>query len=688
MVDESGVATPHARLHELYGLVALMGAAGVVLCAVAVLSLDGPEVGRLGGAFWLITGLLVLGELRPVVASGEYDPAGVNISLAFVFAVLFTWGPWPAVLVQAFAMVVGEVVRRRAWWRVVFNTGQYVVCLGAAWVVLWTFDMRPSPTDPLEVSGKLLPVMALSWVVYFLCNMVFVSLALSLYHGTSFREEFLDDFGYFTVTMFAVLALSPVVFVVASDAWQMLPLLLLPLFLVYKTASISLEKEHAAQHDSLTGLANRKRLIERAEVSLSEASGHDGSVALCLIDLDRFKEVNDTLGHQTGDRLLEIAGARLAGAVRDGDLVARLGGDEFAVLLMAGSAEQARETAERLRAVLSAPFRLDEMTLQVEASIGVALHPDDAKDVPQLMRLADVAMYQAKDNRSGVELYRPDRDVHTLDRLGLMGSLRAGIEGRQLEMHYQPKVALPGGAVVGVEALVRWRHPERGLLGPDVFLDLAEQSGLMRALTAEVLAQSLRRTASWWALGYELPVSVNVSVRDLADVAFVEALADLLAWHRLPARALQLEITEHVLMADPARMTAALEALGRMGIDLSLDDFGTGYSSLVHLKRLPVSEIKIDRSFVARMTTDADDAAIVASIIDLAHALGLRTVAEGVEDDDTQQALVGLSCDAAQGFLISRPLPDEVITDWLAAHAHRTDRPQHPHAATVPALAR
>src|SRR4051794_2868321 len=474
---------PQGTEPGLVGLVVTMALAGALLCVVSVMSLDGHDISRLGPAFWCITGLVVLGELRPVVASGQYDPAGVNISMAFVFAVLFTWGPWPALLTQAFSMVLGELVRRRQWWRVLFNTGQYVVCLGAAWGVLWGFDVRPSPTSPPEGSGRLLPVMALSWVVYFLCNMVFVSVALSLRNGTPFRQEFLDDFGYFTITMFSVLALSPVVFVVASDAWQMLPLLLLPLFLVYKTASISLEKEHAAQHDSLTGLANRKRLIERAELALTEAAGHDRSVALCLIDLDRFKEVNDTLGHHTGDRLLEIAAARLAGAVRDGDLVARLGGDEFAVLLAsAPSAERARETAERLRAALAAPFRLEEITLQVEASIGVALYPDDADDVPQLMRLADVAMYQAKDNRSGVELYRPDRDVHTLDRLGLMGSLRGAIEGGQLEMHFQPKVALPGGAVVGMEALVRWRHPERGLLGPDVFLDLVEQSGLMRAL--------------------------------------------------------------------------------------------------------------------------------------------------------------------------------------------------------------
>jgi EAL domain-containing protein (putative c-di-GMP-specific phosphodiesterase class I) len=283
------------------------------------------------------------------------------------------------------------------------------------------------------------------------------------------------------------------------------------------------------------------------------------------------------------------------------------------------------------------------------------------------MRLADVAMYQAKEACTGVELYHAERDVHTLARLGLMGSLRAGIERGQLEMHYQPKVAFPRGDVVGVEALVRWRQPMRGLLLPDEFLDLAEQSGMMRQLTEDVLAQSLLRAATWWHQGLELPVSVNVSVRDLADVAFVEEVERLLAGHRLPARALQLEITEHVLMADPARMSAALESLGQMGVDLSLDDFGTGYSSLVHLKRLPVSEIKIDRSFVSRMTDDADDATIVRSIVELAHALGLRSVAEGVETPEHWQALKELRCDAAQGYLISRPLPDDAVTPWLAA---------------------
>jgi diguanylate cyclase (GGDEF)-like protein len=654
------------RRPELMGYVALIGVTGGALCLLAALVLDRADMAALGPAFWLIATLVMLGELRPVVAAGSYDPEGVNMSTAFVFAVLFVWGPWPALLVQAISMVIGEMVRRKALWRVVFNTGQYVLSLAAAWLVLWIFGLHPTPTEPMTVSAHLLPVMALAWVVYFAANLAFVGVALSLRNGTSFIDEFLDDIGYYAITTFAVLVLSPVVALVTTSAWQMMPLLLLPLFLVYKTASISLEKEHAATHDALTGLANRKLLSEEAVRVLAEADDAEQTVVLCLIDLDRFKEINDTLGHHTGDRLLEIAATRLAGAVREGDVVARLGGDEFAVLAtQTEDTDRARETAERLRSVLGEPFHLDGMMLQVEASVGVARYPHDAADIAQLLRLADVSMYQAKEARTGVELYRQDRDVHTLDRLDLLGSLRAGIELGQLEMHFQPKVSFPDGAVNGVEALVRWQHPERGLLMPDAFLDLVEQSGLMRQLTERVLAQSLRRAATWWHAGLELPVSVNVSVRDLTDVAFVEALARLLRRNQLPARALQLEITEHVLMADPARMTAALESLGRMGVDLSLDDFGTGYSSLVHLRRLPVSEIKIDRSFVARMTVDADDAIIVRSIVELAHALGLRAVAEGVETAQTWRALQAMSCDAAQGFLISRPLADDLITDWL-----------------------
>jgi diguanylate cyclase (GGDEF)-like protein len=685
MGDVLPVVRPRRRRAGLFrAYVVLAGVSGVALCALSLSRLSGSDVVAMGAPFALIAGLLLLGELRPVVTS-SFDPQGVNISTAFVFAILVHWGPWPALLLQMAAMLLGEVARRRNIWRIAFNTGQYVVCLAVAWLAVSAVGgLHGSPEQPLAITAHHLPAMVMSWCVYFVVNLAVVSGAIALNEGTSFWDEFRDEIGYYAVTTFAVLALSPVVAVVAVASWQLIPLLLLPLFLVYKTASISREKDHAAMHDALTGLANRKLLVERMAEAGGESLRSGRPIALCLLDLDRFKEVNDTLGHHTGDRLLEIAAARLLRAVRPEDTVARLGGDEFAVLVReVGDAGRALETARRVRDVLSEPFHLDDMTLSVEASVGVAMYPTHCDDVTRLLQLADVAMYQAKEDRTGVELYRPERDVHTTDRLDLMGSVRRAIEQQELQMYFQPCVALPAGRPVGVEALVRWIHPERGMVMPDEFLALVEQTGLMRQLTQEVLAGSLSRAAEWWGGGLHLPVAVNVSVRDLTDVGFAEVVDGLLRKYRLPSRALKLEITEHVLMADPARMTYALEALGRVGVELSLDDFGTGYSSLVHLKRLPVSEIKVDRSFVQRMTSDLDDGAIVRSIVDLGHALGLRVVAEGVETPDTWLALQEMHCDAAQGYLMSRPVPGAEITGWLADRASDPS-PTPPWAAARP----
>ncbi len=658
--------------------VAFCGLVAVALLGLSVSRLTANEAVALGAPFALIAGLVLIAELRPVVTAGAYDPQGVTISTAFVFAILFYWGPWPALLVHGIGVVLGEIAKRKPVWKIVFNTGQYVGCLALSALILWLAGLRPTPTHPSgDIDAHTLLVMAISWAAYFLLNLTMVATAISLRTGTRWWDDFVDDIDYYAITTFAVLALSPVVVVVTKASWGLIPLLLLPLFLVYKTASISLEKEHAATHDALTGLANRKRLIEQMAVAGEEAERTGAAVALCLLDLDRFKEINDTLGHHTGDRLLEIAANRLARAVRPEDTVARLGGDEFAVLLtdVRGPAD-ALEAAERIRGLLSEPFHLDGMALQVETSIGVALHPEHADSVPRLLQLADVAMYQAKEERTGVELYRQERDIHTPDRLDLLGSVRRAIENDELEMHFQPAVSVPAGRPVGVEALVRWNHPERGLIFPDAFLDLVEQSGLMRQLTHLVLAKSLAQAAHWWHAGIAVPVAVNVSVRDLSDAKFADVVAGLLREHDLPAQALKLEITEHVLMADPGRMTHALESIGRLGVDLSLDDFGTGYSSLVHLKRLPVSELKVDRSFVQRMTSDPDDAAIVRSIVDLAHSLGLRVVAEGVETIESWHALAALGCDLAQGYLISRPVPGDEVVRWLAAHVAEGDAAQ------------
>ena len=672
MAEPVGGVRPDAGW-RFWGFIAFCGLLALSLTFTAVAHLTWRDLLAMGSPFALIAGLVLITELRPVVTAGAYDPQGVTISTAFVFAILFTWGPWPALLVHGAGVLLGELAKRKPLWKIVFNTGQYMGCLAVAAAVAWLGGMHATPTGTGgTVTVHQLPVMAMCWVVYFLLNLAMVATVTTLEDGTPWWDDFSDEIGYYAITTFAVLALSPVVAVVTEASWQLLPLLMLPLVLVYKTASISREKEHASWHDALTGLANRKRLLEQMTLAGEDVERTGSHVALCLLDLDRFKEINDTLGHHTGDRLLEIAAARLARAVRPEDTVARLGGDEFAVLLTdVRDASVAMEAAERIRAVLGEPFHLDGMTLQVETSIGVALHPEHTDTVPRLLQLADVAMYQAKEDRTGIELYRPERDIHTPDRLDLLGSVRRALERDELEMHFQPTVSFPSGRPVGVEALVRWNHPGRGLLFPDAFLDLVEQSGMMRQLTHAVLAKSLAQAEVWWQSGIELPVAVNVSVRDLSDSGFADVVADLLRTHHLPASALKLEITEHVLMADPARMTHALEALGRLGVDLSLDDFGTGYSSLVHLKRLPVSEIKVDRSFVARMTTDADDGAIVRSIVDLAHSLGLRVVAEGVETVETWRALDALGCDLAQGYLISRPVPGAEATRWLTGHLRR-----------------
>ncbi len=670
-----------ARGWWFWGWISLHGVLALGVLGVALGQLAASDHVERQAPLALIAGLVLLAELRPVVTAGSYDPQGVTVSTAFVFAILICWGPWPALLVLGAGILLGEVAKRKPVWKVVFNTGQYLVSLALAAGVLWLVGPRPSPGEPADaMSVHELPVLALAWGVYFLANLALVATAISLREGTPWPDEFMDEIGYHAVTTFAVLALSPLVVVVTIASWQLIPLLLLPLFLVYKTASISREKEQAALHDALTGLANRKWLVERMSAAGELSLRTGGSIALFLLDLDRFKEINDTLGHHTGDRLLQIAAQRLSRAVRPEDTVARLGGDEFAVLLPeVPDADSAMEAAERIRAALTEPYHLDGMTLQVETSIGVALHPLHTDNVPRLLQLADVAMYQAKEDRTGVELYQLERDIHTPDRLDLLGSLRRAIENGELVMHFQPTVAFPSGRAVGVEALVRWEHPERGLLTPDSFLDLVEQSGTMRNLTHIALAKSLSQLAQWWASGLELTVSVNVSVRDLTDTSFATVVADLLTAHDLPARALKLEITEHVLMADPARMTAALESMDRLGVDLSLDDFGTGYSSLVHLRRLPVSEIKVDRSFVQRMTSDPDDAVIVRSIVDLAHSLGLRAVAEGVETVETWRALQALGCDLAQGYLVSRPVPGPALTRWLVAHLDAA-----PHAGLVP----
>jgi diguanylate cyclase len=427
------------------------------------------------------------------------------------------------------------------------------------------------------------------------------------------------------------------------------------------------DARHESLTDELTGLPTRRHFHRRLDAVLREAEAEGLPFGLLVFDLDRFKELNDTLGHGAGDTLLQLVGRRLRDDLGRGALLARLGGDEFAVLLAPGmGAEAARRVAGRVLDAIERPFEVEGLELDIGVSVGIALYPEHATEDGELLRRADVAMYLAKGAGGGVAMYDPGRDLHTRDRLALGRQLRAGLEHDEIAVYYQPKVDPQLGRVLGVEALVRWQHPVHGLLMPPDFLSLASRSGLMAKLTRRVLEIALGRLAAWRADGLDLTVAVNLAVSDLLDPALPDEVARLLAHHGVPPTALSLEVTEDGLIADPEGAAATLDAIAALGVRISLDDFGTGWSSLAHLRRLPVDELKIDRSFVTGMAADEDDAAIVRTTLDLARSLRLRVVAEGVEDDATWRLLADQGCDAIQGYVLSRPLPAAQIDAWLA----------------------
>jgi diguanylate cyclase (GGDEF)-like protein/PAS domain S-box-containing protein len=424
--------------------------------------------------------------------------------------------------------------------------------------------------------------------------------------------------------------------------------------------------EHQALHDMLTGLPNRVLLLDRLEQALLATSRQRSPLALLIMDLDRFKEVNDAFGHHGGDQLLTQVGPRLKSQLRSSDTVARLGGDEFAVLLpTVEDLESAVATAKKLIKSLDAPFLVEGHAFPVGASLGIAITPDHGSDAPTLLRRADVAMYIAKQSNGGIAVYAAEQDTNTPSRLALVGELREAIERRRLVLHYQPKVEQSSGILSEVEALVRWPHPTEGLLPPDEFIPLAERTGLITPLTAWVLNEALAQCHEWQDAGMTIGVAVNLSGRCLHEATLIELVREALERWRVAPHLLTLELTETTVMSDPDHARAILGRLRDLGVRLSIDDFGTGYSSLSHLRVLPVDEIKIDRSFVFGMLTNASDEAIVHSTIQLCHNLGRRVVAEGVENADTFEKLRELGCDASQGFHIERPLPPDDLMKWI-----------------------
>ena len=428
------------------------------------------------------------------------------------------------------------------------------------------------------------------------------------------------------------------------------------------------DRTHQALHDALTGLPNRELLdLRLAEaVATSERSG-DG-VAVLLLDLEGFKEVNDTLGHHTGDLLLRQVARSLREGLPPEATLARFGGDEFVAVAPVVGRSDATRIADAMLAALSAPFSQGELSIALGANVGVALFPEHGIEPATLLQRADVAMYAAKAAHAGYDIYSVDRDPFTSRRLALVGSLREAIGREEIEVFFQPQIDLASGLTVGAEGLVRWRHPELGLLPPQEFIAAVEQTNIIQPLTRRVLQLALASARIWRGNGYEMGVAVNLSVRSLLDPGLPGEVLDALIAEGFPAEHLTLEITENSVMTESRRLMGVLSQLREMGVRLSIDDFGTGYSSLAHLRRIPVSEIKIDKSFVIGLTLDDQDAAIVRSTIELGHQLGLRVVAEGVESQDTLERFREYGCDAVQGFAISRPRPPDNFATWLAEH--------------------
>ncbi|MFJ8832753.1 putative bifunctional diguanylate cyclase/phosphodiesterase [Micromonospora aurantiaca] len=814
-------SVPPGRSGPFFGFVAAIGAVALLVSAGPLVALT-DRLTELPAAFWTMAVLAVACDARPFVPPGRRQTSAVFPSTCFTFAILLGWGFGPAVAVQAVAVAVSGWRLGYAPWRTGFNAAQYACALAAAYAVtrLGPGELfgggRLHWTDVAAVGGA-----TLAW---FVVNYGLVSSAVRLRFGDRWWPSVRSGLAYELLSTGSLLLLAPVLVAAARASAALIPLVLVPLFAVYRMARLSEEREQLADVDPLTGLPNRKALLtevaEQVHLHGERAArgAPDAHLALLLLDLDRFKHVNDALGHAVGDRLLVEVSARLMGAVRAGDMVARLGGDEFAIVVpRLADIDQARERADRVVAALAEPVPLDGLPLDVGGAIGIALYPDHGEDFATLMRHADVAMYDAKHRNDTVAVYAPESDHNSAERLSLLADLRRVLEsgpsaqggetvgvrggdgaaltpalpvradrparnqrpardggrGRsgdgpnrwlrrrrdraeerhdddlieqiltgadpirrraaragagpgagplvvgdaefapetetadadlaqdaeaavstgapgvigptadgstageadeqaghpgEITMYYQPQIAIATGEVVGVEALLRWRHPRRGMVDPGELIQVAEQSAVMRLLTRRVVDDVVEQLAKWSAAGLTLRAALNVSVRDLHTGEIADQIADRLTRYGVPPERLQVEITEGALMADPRRVLASITQLHRIGVGIALDDFGTGYSSLQHLRRLPLSEVKVDRSFVLGMAEDPDDAAIVRSMIELAGALGLRVVAEGVEDERTWRLLHAAGCDVAQGWFHARPMPAEDLVAWLSRY--------------------
>jgi diguanylate cyclase (GGDEF)-like protein len=544
--------------------------------------------------------------------------------------------------------------------KLLFNAAQYALAMLAAASVLSVAHV------PLLLHGGAhhLPVVLLAGLAFFATNHLLACVGAALLAGLPVLRYLLDDLPFQAWTAGCLLAFAPAVVASGEASVALAAVAFLPVLAIYFGGRQAAINSHLAYHDALTQLPNRLLLTEHLQSALTVAEHERREVSVMLLDIDDFKTINDTLGHEFGDLVLGQLAQRLSFAVEGVGMLARLGGDEFGVVLDGGQT-RAEALARRLLAALDRPLNVDTLSLHVAASIGIACYPAHGRGAPELLRHVDIALHTAKASDTPFEAYAEEHDEYSIDRLALAAQLRRSVDRGDLVVHYQPKVPLHGGLSTSVEALVRWNHPQLGRIGPDGFIPLAEQTGIIKPLTERVLERALAQCQAWRAEGLDVTVSVNVSTRSLLDHDLPEMIRAALARTELPAGVLQLEITESRIVADLRRARATLEELRAMGVMIAIDDFGTGFSSLSQLQQLPIDEIKIDRSFVTRMESDRNDAVLVRSIIELGRSLGLRVTAEGVETEQVRVSLRELGCDFAQGFHVGRPAGAEECRRYL-----------------------
>jgi len=639
--------------------------AGIALVAWALAREAGTLVENADATLLLLAAAVLAAELFPLDVPSRDEQ--VTFSTPFAFALLLDRGTATTVIVVPLMLLIADTIRRRRAERTLFNVGQYAICYALAGGVLGALGAGPGG----GVRPEDLPALAASGAVFMLVNTVLASAPPAFAHGATLSEEVRSDLGFQAWSTAVLVSLAPIVLIVVQQEPGLFPLIALPLAAIQLGARQAKINQHRARHDPLTGLPNRVLLQERVAASLAQARRRGETVAVLLLGLDAFNEVNQTLGHGYGDLLLREVARRLDEAGRDQDLVARFGGDEFAVLTVPLTGmDEAERLAHELLEALRPQAHLGGIALDVRATVGIAVHPRDGDDAELLLVRAAMALHAGKQDGRPVLLYDHASDDHTPERLALAGELRHAIEAGQLLLSYQPKLDLRTGAITGVEALVRWRHPQRGVLMPDQFIGLAERTGLVRPLTHWTLEEAADQQMRWSAQGVDLTIAVNISARALTP-DLPGAVAALVTSH--PGARLEIELTETLMIEGASDAMAVVDALAATGVRLAVDDFGTGYSSLAYLKHLPVRELKIDRGFVTAMDTDAGDRAIVRATVDLGRRLGLDVVAEGVESETVLENLRALGCHFAQGFAVGRPMDADAVVVRAATVRSRSE---------------